>query len=268
MKNESKEEGIYLYCIVNCGENTDFGEVGLEDRLVYIVPCKGIGAVVHRCYAEPYKTDDEEKAKDWILVHQYVIDMATERFGTVIPLRFDTIFKGDDATVEGWLKEKYDHLKETLQKFKGKDEYGIQVYLEKGYINEMFKNNEEIVALKSSIKGKPKGSAYLLKKRLERAVKLQEDVETHSLTNKLCKRIAGIVNEMRLEQNVRDLPEKWRDKLMILNLSCFVQHDHVKTLGDLLSEINDNPGITVKFTGPWPPYSFVSEVETSVNRQG
>ena len=259
METESREEGVYLYCIVNSGENTDFGDMGLEDGLVYTVPYKDIGAVVHRCQAEPYKTDDEEKAKDWILTHQYVIDLATELYGTVIPLRFDTIFKGDDASVEGWLRAEYDHLKETLQKLMGKAEYGIQVYLEKDYIEEMVKNNEEIAALKSSLEGKPKGSAYLLRKRLGKMVKVQKDTEMRSVANKLYKRIAELVDEMRLEQNKRDLPEKWKDKLMVLNLSCLVRNDRVKALGDLLGEFNVKPGFTVRFTGPWPPYSFVRE---------
>jgi len=259
MKNESKEEGVYLYCIVNSGENTSFGDVGLEDELVYIVPHDDIGAVVHRCCAEPYKTDDEEKAKDWILTHQYVIDLATERFGTVIPLRFDTIFKGDDATVESWLREKHERLMGTLRKLKGKAEYGVQVYLEKDYVEEKIENNTEIAALRRSLEERPKGSAYLMGKRLEKMVKVKKDVETLSLAKKLYERIVGLVCELRLEQNVRNLPEKWKDKLMILNLSCLISHDSVKSLGDLLGEIDGNPGFTVRFTGPWPPYSFVSE---------
>lgn len=260
MENESKEEGVYLFCIVNSGENTSFGDIGLEDELVYTVPYEDIGAVVHRCCAEPYKTEDEEKAKDWVLTHQYVIDLTTERFGTVIPLRFDTIFKGDEATVEGWLREEYEHLKETLRKLKGKAEYGVQVYLEKGYVEDMIENNKEIAALRRSFEGRPKGSAYLLRKRLEKMVKVRKEVEMRSMANKLYEEIAGLVDELRLEQNVRDLPEKWKDKLMILNLSCLIQNDHRKTIGDLLGEINGNPGFTVRFTGPWPPYSFVGEI--------
>jgi len=260
MNNESEEKGSYLYCIVNSGEKSSFGDIGLEDELVYTVYYEDVGAVVHRCRAEPYETDDEEEARDWILTHQYVIDLATDRFGTVIPLRFDTIFKGDDATVEGWLREEYEHLKETLLKLKGKAEYGVQVYLEKDYIEEMTKSNKEIAALRSSLEGRPEGAAYLLRKRLEKTMKVQKDVEARSLAKKLYEGIAGLVDELRIEQNVRDPPEKWKDKLMILNLSCLIQHDHRKSIGDLLGEINGNPGFTVRFTGPWPPYSFVGEI--------
>ena len=267
IKNNGNKEGIYIYCIVSSGENTSFGDIGLEDNRVYSIPYEDIGAVVHRCFAEPYETDEEERAKDWILTHQYIIDLATERFGTVIPLRFDTIFRGNDATVVNWLREEYKHLKETLRKLKGKAEYGVNVYLEKNYIKKMIEDNKEIAALKRSLEGRPKGSAYLLRKRIEKTVKAQKDVEMRILANKLYKRIAELVDELRLEQNVMDLPEKWKDRAMILNLSCLVQKQRVKAIGDLLGEINSKHGFTVRFTGPWPPYSFVSLGETSGSRQ-
>jgi hypothetical protein len=267
IKNKSKEEGIYIYCIVSSGENTSFGDIGLEENPVYTIPYKDISAVVHQCFAEPYETDEEERAKDWILTHQYIIDLATEHFDTVIPLRFDTIFRGNDATVVNWLREEYKHLKETLLKLKGKAEYGVNVYIEKNYIQKMVEDNKEIAALKRSLEGRPKGSAYLLRKRIEKIVKTQKDVEICILANKLYKRIAELVDELRLEQNVRDLPEKWKESVMILNLSCLVQKQRLKAIGDLLGEINRKHGFTVRFTGPWPPYSFVSLGETGGNRQ-
>ena len=92
------EEGRYLYCIVNSGKEKDFGQVGVEDSSVYAVAFNDVGAVVHRCEAKPYKTAAKGKAEEWILAHQYVIDLATEEYGTVIPLTFDTIFKGNNET--------------------------------------------------------------------------------------------------------------------------------------------------------------------------
>ncbi|MCJ7762378.1 GvpL/GvpF family gas vesicle protein, partial [Candidatus Bathyarchaeota archaeon] len=97
------EEGRYLYCIVSSGNEKDFGKVGVEDNSVYIVAFNDIGAVVHRCEAKPYETATKEKAGKWLLAHQYVVDLATEEFGTVIPLTFDTILKGDNESLKKWL---------------------------------------------------------------------------------------------------------------------------------------------------------------------
>jgi hypothetical protein len=36
----------------------------------------------------------------------------------------------------------------------------------------------------------------------------------------------------------------------------------VKELGEELEKIEGKEGVEVRFTGPWPPYSFVSKVST------
>jgi len=44
---------------------------------------------------------------------------------------------------------------------------------------------------------------------------------------------------------------------MIMNLSCLVYRDRYTKLGEELGKINQMRGFAVRFTGPWPPYSFV-----------
>ncbi|MCW3987818.1 MAG: GvpL/GvpF family gas vesicle protein, partial [Candidatus Bathyarchaeota archaeon] len=90
--------------------------MGIEDNLVYTVPFNDLGVVVHRCEAKPYKTEDKEKAGEWIITHQSIIDLATREFSTVNPLTFDSIFKGDNETVKQWLREEYHELKAMLEK--------------------------------------------------------------------------------------------------------------------------------------------------------
>lgn len=256
MDQVTREEGTYLYCIVDHGSRETFGDIGLEDSPVYTIPYGEIGAVVSRCCAEPYKTEDEEKAKEWILTHQYVIDLSTDRFGTVIPLTFDTIFKGGDARVEAWLTENYDRLRDLQRRLRGKAEYGVRVYVDESNLIRMIEDNPEISRLIKAIENKPEGAAYLLKKRYDQVVKIQREIAARSFAEKLRKKIEGFVYDIRLEGVKNDPHEKSR--LMVLNASCLVKDECVKPLGDLLGEIARENGFTVKFTGPWPPYSFVS----------
>ncbi len=51
-------------------------------------------------------------------------------------------------------------------------------------------------------------------------------------------------------------------KQMLLNLSLLVRKDRVKELGEELGKIQAEEGVELHFTGPWPPYSFVSKVST------
>jgi len=254
------EEGRYLYCIVNSGKETDFGHMGIEENLVYTVAFNDIGAVVHRCEAKPYKTEDKEKATEWILTHQYVIDLATKEFGTVIPLTFDTIFKGDEKTVKKWLSEEYHQLKALLAKLEGKAEYGVQIFLENDFVNKMIEKNEETQKLKKELENKSSGAAYLFKKKLEKRIRLEKEVFTNKHAKDLYDQIKKLVDDVKLESTKSEVPEKWQGKQMILNLACLAHKDNIQDLGNMLGEVNKGEGFAVRFTGPWPPYSFVGEI--------
>ena len=43
---------------------------------------------------------------------------------------------------------------------------------------------------------------------------------------------------------------------MITNLSCLVVKERVNELGQVLDNIQSKEGFAVRFTGPWPAYSF------------
>jgi len=257
------DEGRYLYCIVNSSKKTDFGQMGIEDNLVCTVPFNDISAVVHRCEAKPYKTEDKEKAAEWILAHQYVIDLATKEFGTVIPLTFDTIFNGSDETVKKWLNQEYHQLKALLAKLEGKAEYGVQIFLENDFVNKMIEANEEIQRLKRELENKSSGTAYLFKKKLEKVIRLEKEVSINKHAKELHDQIKKLVDDAKLESTNTQVPEKWRDKEMVLNLACLAHEDKIQNLGNMLGEVNKREGFAVRFTGPWPPYSFVEEITES-----
>jgi len=257
------EEGRYLYCIINNSEETNFGQMGIEDSLVYTVAFNDVGAVVHRCEAKPYKTEDREKAAEWILTHQYVIDLATKEFGTVIPLTFDTIFKGGDETVKQWLREEYRELKTILERLDGKAEYGVQIFIENDFVEKALEENEEIQELKKEIDNKPKGISYLLRKKLEKKLELERNVLADMHTKNLYDQIKSLVDDVKLESTKREVPEKWQGKQMILNIACLAHKDKIQDLGNMLGEVNKREGFAVRFTGPWPPYSFVREIRES-----
>ena len=260
-KQEVASEGRYLYCVVSSSSNTDFGDMGIDDSSVYTIIYKDIGAVVHKCPAKPYESKNEQTVKEWILSHQYIIDEATKKFGTVIPFSFDTIIKGDEEKVQEWLKEEYRVLKDKLKKLKDKAEYTVQIFSDKvAMMEKIGENNPELKKLKEDIKTKPKGMAYMLNKKLEAKTK---DIFI-DLLNKHAKdfhaQIKNYVDDLKVESTKKPVPEKWKRKQMIVNLSCLVDKDKVEKLGKTLGEINKKKEFSVRFTGPWAPFSFAGEI--------
>jgi hypothetical protein len=248
--------------VVNGNDEMDFGQMGVEGGLVYTVPYHDVGAVVHRCEAKPYKTADTEKAKEWVLAHQYIVDCATKTFGTVVPFTFDTIFKGNDDAVKDWLRESHRFLKDLLMKLGDRDEYGVQVFLEKGALEEAVEGGREIQELKREAESASRGVAYLLEKKLTQRLESKKRGVMDGYSRVFFDQIKGMVDQTKICPKNRGVPDEWKDRAVVLNLSCLVHKKRVRELGSLLGEINTKEEFAVRFSGPWPPYSFAERLES------
>ena len=252
-------EARYLYCIADGNEKITLGNIGIEGSEVYTIPYQDICAIVHNCPAEPYKSEDEEKVKSWATAHERTIEAAWEKFGTVLPLGFDTIIKGEEGiapeeNMKRWVKDDYKNLKEKINRLKGKAEYGVQISWDPKVIGEkLIENNPEIKKLNEEIKSKSKGLAYMYKQKLENLLKKEMEIESERYFKDFYERIKRCVDEIKVEKTKKS-EEK---KQMLVNFSCLLPREKSKVLGDELEKINNMEGFFVRFTGPWPAYSFV-----------
>ena len=254
-----KEEGRYLYCIVEDRERVSLGKIGIEGEEVYTFPYEDICAVVHTCVAQPYRSDDHELVEAWVINHQKVVETAWARWGVVLPLSFDTIVKGEkensvEQNLKTWLKQEYQNLKVKLEKMRGSSEYGVQVFWDlKLVTQDLTETNPEIKRLDEEINTKPRGLAFMYRQKLENLIKKGMETKADECFKDLYLRIRKHAHDVHVEKTKATDP----GRQMILNLSCLVHKDKCKELGDELDSINQMKGFSVRFTGPWPPYSFV-----------
>jgi len=251
-------EARYLYCIANGSEQITFGNIGIENNEVYTIPYKDLCAVVHNCPPEPYESEDKEKIKSWIVAHEKVVETAWTRFGTVLPLGFDTIIKSDqdrnaEDNIKKWIKDDYENLKQKLDKLRDKAEFGVQVFWNPKIMGKrLTETNEEIAKLSQDIKSKSRGLAYMYKQKLENLLKKQMEVESERYFKDFYEQIKRWVDEIKVEKTKKSD----EGKQMLMNLSCLLSKEKSKVLGEELEKINNREGLFVRFTGPWPPYSF------------
>jgi len=254
-----EEEGKYVYCVADARETKSLGKIGIEGHKVHTIPHKDICAVVHSCPAQPYQSDDQEVVEAWVMTHQKVIDAAWERWSTVLPLSFDTIIRGEaeksaEQNVKDWLKQEYEDIKRRIEKVRGKAEYGVQVFWEPKVIAQsLTSTSPEIKRLDEEIKTKPKGLAYMYRQRLENLMKHEMETKADEYFKDFYGRIRKYTDDVRVEKTKKAEP----GLQMIMNLSCLVYRDRYTELGEELEKINRRRGFAVRFTGPWPPYSFV-----------
>lgn len=253
-------EGRYLYGVADHGQQTSLGHIGIEGHEVYTIPYQDLCAVIHNCPAQPYHSEDDDVVTGWVITHHHVVNVAWERFGTILPAGFDTIIKSDEGSdpqeqMRVWLKQEYESLKQKIERVRGKAEYGVQIFWDRKIIARMLMEaNPELNTLSEQIKTQPKGAAYLYQQRLEQALKKEIEVEAAVYFKDFYQRIQQQVAELRVEKT-KKMDE---EKQMLVNLSCLVDMERYKALGEELEKIEQMDGFSVRFTGPWPPYSFVS----------
>ena len=252
-------DGFYVYCVAEAKNARVLGPIGLENNIVYTLTGGDLCAVVHACSSKPYQSRTPEIVGHWVLAHQRVICTAGKMFGTVLPTAFNTIVLGNQngsagTNLRGWLEDRQDHFRRLLQKLSGKAEYGVQVFLDRKRIAEtLVQSSPELRMLQEQIEGRPAGTAYMLQQKLGKAARAVVEEQATQYAEKFYMQIRQCVADIRVDKLKKTQP----DRQMLLNLSCLVEKDYAD-LGQTLEDVQGTEGISVRFTGPWPAYSFVS----------
>ena len=260
IRNPQSAMGRYLYCIADSSEAVSLGNIGIEENEVYSIPYKDLCAVIHNCPATPYESEDKEIVKEWVIAHQKVVDAAWEKLGTLIPIGFDTIIQGNAAVepeenMKKWLGDDYDNLKAKIEKVRDRAEYGVQLFWDRKTIaKKVSDESPEIKALNEEIKSKPKGIAYMYRQKLEALLKKEIEERADRYFKEFYEKIKPHADDVHVEKTKKTEDE---DKQMLLNLSCLLPKEGSKGLGEELEKIDAIEGFSVRYTGPWPPYSFV-----------
>lgn len=256
---EGGVDGAYVYGVVGKGAEVAFGPMGIEGEEVYILWGESVGAVVHDGPARPYESSDEATVKRWLLAHQKVIEEAWDRCGVVIPTSFDTLIAAEAGgspgeAVREWLDGGAEGFLKKLDAFTGKAEYGVQVFWDAPVMMQaLARDNETIQSMKAGLQDKSQGAAYLHRQNLEAMMKKELEGKADQCFRDFYQGIRHCVTEVKVEKTKKgDDPARQ----MIMNLTCLMPREESGILGQELERIQGMPSFFVRFTGPWPPYSF------------
>jgi hypothetical protein len=254
--------GRYIYGIVY-GAN-DVHTAGIDGNPVYTIPYRDLGALVHNCHPKAYQSQDREEAETWLRQHQKVLDEALKHTDSLVPMGFDVIIEGsssadpDDLLCQ-WLEKRYGSLKDLLDRFSGRAEYGIKVYGSVAMLTEkVSRDNPAIIELSKRLATMNKGTAYLFQGELSQKIRKAVDEECKSLAAEISAKIRPIVSDAK--ENKLE-PEMADHHKAILNLAVLAEAKQVEAIGDLLENLQAEKQYKIVFTGPWPAYSFVRDLD-------
>lgn len=103
--------------------------------------------------------------------------------------------------------------------------------------------------------GKPKGVAYFYAQKVDRALRCALEAKAGQDCHACFRTVTALFPEVRVNK-----VKRLEDRQMILNLSVLAPRERVAELGAVIARFQAE-GVEVRFTGPWPPYSFTKAAQ-------
>ncbi|WP_276245666.1 MULTISPECIES: gas vesicle protein GvpL [unclassified Haladaptatus] len=249
----------YVFCAVSVADGPDtYRTVGLDGTDAYLVREGAVGALVQPQDAA-FERDDDEAVQRLLVDHLAIVDEVGETFGTPLPLRFNTVFEGGDDGVREWLRDDSEQIATQLDQLAGHWEYRIEVVWtdDRPATDE---NDDRLAELDAKLEDAAPGKRFLLEKQRdqrvaelarERKAAVQDDLESRVAPH--AKAVAAL-DDQSLEIGGQETEGE-----VVARVSVLATDEGASAIGDLLDEVAAEEGVEVRYTGPWPPYTHVSE---------
>lgn len=266
-------EGLYLYCIREKAEGVSaFSTKGIDGKeKVFTLPYRELEAVVSKISLEEFGSSKiQKKAQEdpiWIkgkaLAHEEVIEesMSNNKILGLIPMRFGIIFKSK-ARLEETLDKDYSKIKDSLEKIRGKQEWGVKVYLkDRKKFEQMIKEkNKTIKEKEKEMAALDEGMAFFMEEELKEIISGEVEKNLANIAEVFFKSLKKHAVES-VENKILGKELTGKQELMILNAVYLVTEEKIsdfKKEADNLNQGMKAKGFYLESTGPWPAYNFTS----------
>ena len=248
VQSAPKQEGRYVYGVVESREPGSFGRIGIggTGEMVYTVQHADIAAIVSKTPVFIF-----DPTRENALAHEHVIETVMKQH-TIIPMSFGTVFRTDDDIREV-LKSIYPSLKDVLKQMSGKLEFGLKVTWDRdAVIEELKREHEEIQRFHQEITRKHLQSTYFARMQLGRMI-------DKALVERSAQYVREIYDALR-HVCVASRDNKPIGDKMIMNAAFLIERQRESEFDAAVNKVARKFGdrLNFKYTGPWPPYNFVN----------
>ena len=260
-------QGFYVYCV---GERDALaplfdgelpgaieGESGLE------MVGAGLAAVVSRVPLAEYgegalaaRLADAAWTATRALRHERVVEHFAAR-AAVVPLRFGTIYLRGES-VERMLEERGAQLRSVLRRLEGREEWGLNVFVERARLREEVAHvSERLREMGERADASSPGQAYLLRKKIESL----RDEEARAETRRVASEVEDTLNAAsdgaaRLRVLKDEAAEQGELAARFAFLVARDSFNEFRAAAERLAEEYTPLGFRFELTGPWPAYNF------------
>lgn len=262
------KSALYLYCIGEAGRLHPLLEgstpAAIEDGAIELIEAGGLAAIAS---SVPLSDYGEEALPShltdaaWMALramrHERVVDYFATR-ASVVPLRFGVIYLEREG-VQMMLTDRGKELRESLERLRGREEWGINVFSDRKRLMEAVVNySPRLRELSEEAAKAPPGQGYLIRKKIDSMRKTEARAEikrtVELIERELLAKSDGVVRLRILKDEAGELGELVGKLAFLVEREGF--HEFRRAAEALASE-HEGAGFRLELTGPWPAYNFV-----------
>lgn len=260
--------GLYVYCVGEREALAPLFDAGLpdaieDDRGLEAIEAAGLAAVVSAVPLDVYgegALDQRLTDAAWTATRALRHERVAEHFArraAVVPLRFGAIYLRREG-VERMLAERDAQFREALARLGGRDEWGLNVYVERARLR------EEVTHLSARLREMAEradtstpGQAYLLRKKIEGLRDEEARAETRRVARETEETLANVCDGAARLRVLKD--EATEQVELAARLAFLVRRerfDDFRAAAERLADRYTPLGFRFELTGPWPAYNF------------
>ncbi|MBI4530707.1 MAG: GvpL/GvpF family gas vesicle protein [Candidatus Latescibacteria bacterium] len=245
--------GKLFYAVILTDRECDFGNIGLDNQRVHSINYNEIGALV----SDHPRVDSIKLLRKNLTPYHHVVREAAKHF-TTIPAKFGQIAR-DAGEVSIALRSNYGQIRQELSRLDGKVEMGFKVWWNVENIFKYFIERDRVLKTR-------RDQLMVGGVSVSRMVQIEFGRYFHD-------RMEQVRREMT-ERMLATLPpgeakiDEIHEERMITNSQLLIKKDLQKPLEEAVDALCRAMGdeYSLKWDGPWPPFSFVDHVELHLGR--
>ncbi len=265
---QKMKSALYVYCIGEANELRPFLKSSLpaaiEDGELESVEAEGLAAIASRV---PLKDYNESALPShltdaaWMALramrHERVVDYFAAR-ASVVPLRFGAIYLELEG-VEKMLTERGKELRASLERLRGREEWGINVFCDcKALMEAIINYSPRLRELNEDAEKASPGQAYLIRKKIDAMRKDETRAEIKRTVERIEQELTLKSDGMARLRILKD--EAGEQGELVGKLAFLVERarfDEFRRVAESLAGEHEGAGFRLELTGPWPAYNFV-----------
>ena len=264
------ELGYYVYCVAESAAARELAAGSFptaieDDTQLEWVKANDLAAL---CSPVPLDSYGEEALAErlsdptWTAVramrHETVVEYVAKRV-SLVPLRFGTIYL-ERARIERMLTENGRELAELLERLRGREEWGVNVYADRATLMASITSlSPRLREMVQQAESASPGQAYLMQKKIE-AMRVDEvRAALNEVIDSIEKKLSEQVDDAKRLRILKvEATEHGELKGKFAFLVKRSEFEEFRDAAERLAEEHLAAGVRLELTGPWPAYNFTA----------